>query len=42
MAEKLSEGMNRLIHRMGREREYEIISGKAKLTVAQIFLTDSN
>ena len=42
MAAKLSEGMSKLIHVMGRERENLIISGKMKLTLAQIFLMDSN
>ena len=42
MATKLSENMSKLIHRMGREREDRIISGKTKLTVAAIFLIDDN
>ena len=42
MATKLSENMSKLIHRMGREREDGIISGKTKLTVATIFLIDDN
>ncbi len=42
MATKLSQESNRDIHRIGREREYKIISGKTKLTLAQIFLMDGN
>ena len=42
MAEKLSEEWNRIIHQIGREREDRIITGKTRLTVAQIFLMDSN
>jgi hypothetical protein len=41
-ATKLSQESNRDIHRIGREREYKIISGKTKLTLAQIFLMDGN
>ena len=40
MSEKLSEEWDRMIHRMGREREDRIISGERKLTVAAIFLID--
>jgi hypothetical protein len=42
MAERLSEEWNRLIHRMGREREDRIIGGETKLTMAAIFLIDDN
>ena len=42
MIAKLSENMSKLIHRMGKEREDKIISGKTKLTVAAIFLIDNN
>ena len=42
MAAKLSQEWNRTIHRVGREREYRIITGETKLTVAQIFLMDAN
>lgn len=38
MAKRLPEKWNRLIHRMGMEREDRIISGETKLTVAAIFL----
>ena len=42
MTSKLSKELSKRIHQIGRKWEDQIITGKTKLTVTQIFLMDEN